>query len=401
MENVAFQLNDNPENNSENIFKTTDKAIPSGEEFFDMLEQQLRDIARITIINTIQDEFDKFIGAAPFQRSEDRNDSRNGVRYRDFETRLGMIENIAIPRARKGRFIPQLFSRWKRRETKITRAIAALFINGISTRKVKKITKAIWGRSYSATTVSQCNKVLQEEYETWLHRPISPSIRYLFLDAINLKVKRHWISKEALLCAIGISADGKKEFLGFLLGGRESTVSWEQLLSQLLKRGLSADQLKLVTVDGNAGLLSALGSLLPGVMIQRCIVHKIRNIVGKCPRSLRGLVPAEAKQLFYATSQAEARERFQEFKNRWQQRLPSIVELIEKDLEQLLAFYQFPYHHWEKIRSTNVIERAFKEFRRRLKVMETFPNENSCLRIMFSLAKMLNENWEYKPIKNF
>lgn len=179
---------------------------------------------------------------------------------------------------------------------------------------MKKITKAIWGRNYSATTVSRCNQVLKEDYLKWMNRPISQSIRYLFLDAVNLKIRRHWISKEALLCAIGITEDGKKEFLGFMLGGRESTASWESLLLLLLQRGLSVDHLKMVTVDGNAGLLSALASLLPGVTIQRCIVHKIRNIVGKCPRSLRGVVPAEAKLIFYATSQAEARERFNEFK---------------------------------------------------------------------------------------
>ena len=401
MENVAIKYPDCQENSSDTIFETTDKLIPSGEEFFDMLEQQLRDIARITIINTINDEFETFIGAAPYQRSDDRTDSRNGFRYRNFETRFGVIKDIAIPRSRSGRFIPKLFTRWKRRENKITRAIADMFVNGISTRKVKKITKAIWGRNYSATTVSRCNQVLKEEYLKWMNRPISQSIRYLFLDAVNLKIRRHWISKEALLCAIGITEDGKKEFLGFMLGGRESTASWESLLLLLLQRGLSTDHLKMVTVDGNAGLLSALGHLLPGVTIQRCIVHKIRNIVGKCPRSLRGVVPAEAKLIFYATSQAEARERFHEFKARWQKQLPQIVECIEKDLEQLIAFYQFPYRHWVKIRSTNVIERAFKEFRRRIKVMETFPNEQSCLRIMLALSKMLNENWEYKPIKDF
>lgn len=401
MESVALKYPDYPEETSENIFETTDKAIPSGEEFFDMLEAQLRDIARITIINTIYDEFDKFIGAAPYQRSDDRTDSRNGFRYRSFETRFGVIKDIPIPRSRTGRFITKLFHRWNRRENKITRAIADLFVNGISTRKVKKITKAIWGRNYSATTVSRCNQVLKEEYLKWMNRPISQSIRYLFLDAVNLKIRRHWISKEALLCAIGITEDGKKELLGFMLGGRESTASWESLLLLLLQRGLSADHLKMVTVDGNAGLLSALGSLLPGVTIQRCIVHKIRNIVGKCPRSLRGVVPAEAKLIFYATSQAEAREQFNEFKTRWQKQLPQIVECIEKDLDQLIAFYQFPYRHWPKIRSTNVIERAFKEFKRRIKVMETFPNEQSCLRIMLALSKMLNENWEYKPIKDF
>ncbi len=401
MENFAIKYPDYQEETSEHIFETTDKAIPSGDEFFDMLEQQLRDIARITIINTINDEFETFIGAAPYQRSDDRTDSRNGFRYRTFETRFGVINDIAIPRSRTGRFIPKLFTRWKRRENKITRAIADMFVNGISTRKVKKITKAIWGRNYSATTVSRCNQVLKEDYLKWMNRPISQSIRYLFLDAVNLKIRRHWISKEALLCAIGITEDGKKEFLGFMLGGRESTASWESLLLLLLQRGLSADHLKMVTVDGNAGLLSALGFLLPGVTIQRCIVHKIRNIVGKCPRSLRGVVPAEAKLIFYATSQDEARERFHEFKAQWQQQLPQIVECIEKDLDQLIAFYQFPYRHWTKIRSTNVIERAFKEFKRRIKVMETFPNEQSCLRIMLALSKMLNENWEYKPIKDF
>jgi putative transposase len=402
MEHVAIKFPDYQENNiDKNIVEATDKTIPSGEEFFDMLEQQLRDIARITIINTINDEFETFIGAAAYQRSDDRTDCRNGFRYRTFETRFGVIKDITIPRSRSRRFIPKLFTRWKRRENKITRAIADMFVNGISTRKVKKITKAIWGRNYSATTVSRCNQVLKEDYLKWMNRPISQSIRYLFLDAVNLKIRRHWISKEALLCAIGITEDGKKEFLGFMLGGRESTASWESLLLLLLQRGLSVDHLKMVTVDGNAGLLSALASLLPGVTIQRCIVHKIRNIVGKCPRSLRGVVPAEAKLIFYATSQAEARERFHEFKARWQQQLPQIVECIEKDLDQLIAFYQFPYRHWAKIRSTNVIERAFKEFRRRVKVMETFPNEQSCLRIMLALSKMLNENWEYKPIKDF
>ncbi|UCE55776.1 MAG: IS256 family transposase [Desulfobacterales bacterium] len=399
MENISIQYDESQE--KDNISENIEDIIPSSTEFFDMLEEQIRHIARITIINTIEDEFEQFIGAAPYKRVKERNDYRNGVRYRDFETRFGLIKDIPIPRARKGSFIPKLFDRWIRRENKITRAIADLFINGISTRKVKKITKAIWGRNYSAATVSKCNKVLQEDYLNWMNRPITQPIRYLFLDAINLKVRRHWISKESLLCAIGIGENGKKEFLGFLLGGRESTKSWESLLLMLLQRGLSPKHLKLVIVDGNAGLLSAIDTLLPDVAVQRCIVHKIRNIVNKCPRTLRSIVVPEAKQIFYATSQAEAQQLFYEFKQKWQSRLPNVVECIEKDLDQLLAFYQFPYNHWEKIRSTNVIERAFKEFRRRIKVMETFPNEQSCLRIMFSLAKMLNENWQFKPIKDF
>jgi putative transposase len=142
VENVAIQFSDSQKNKSENTSDTIKPVIPSGGEFFEMLEQQLRDIACMTIINTIQDEFKKFTGAVPYQR-DDRTDSRSRVRYRDFDTRFGVIRDIAIPGARNGQFIPQLVSRWKRRKIKITRAIAELLINGISTRKVKKITKVI------------------------------------------------------------------------------------------------------------------------------------------------------------------------------------------------------------------------------------------------------------------
>ena len=224
MENVVIPYPESQEEKDNSTFQEVEQILPSGEEFFDMLEQELREIARITIIRTIEDEFNQFIGAAHYQRAEERTDYRNGVRYRrNFDTRFGPIEDIPIPRSRNEGFIPRLFSRWTRREKKITRLIADIFINGVSTRKVKNITKTILGRSYSASSVSRSNKVLQEEYLSWINRPIKKSIRYLFLDAINLKVRRHWISKESLLCAIGITDDGKKEILGFLLGGRETT----------------------------------------------------------------------------------------------------------------------------------------------------------------------------------
>ena len=400
MQNIAMKSIKSQEETTQDNSEAINEQVPSGPEFFEMLDEQLRDFARITIIRTIQDEFEQFIGTNPYQRSDERNDYRNGSRYRDFETRFGLIKDIPIPRARKSNFFPGIFDKWLRRENKISRAIAAMFIHGISTRKVKKITKAIWGKEYSAATASRCNKVLQEDYIKWMNRPISKRIRYLFLDGIHLKLRRHWISSESLLCAIGISEDGKKEFLGFVLGGKESTQSWESLLLMLLQRGLSQDHLKLIIVDGNPGLLRALKTLLPQLPIQRCIVHKIRNIVGKCPWKLRSIVPAEAKQVFYATSKEDALNIFYAFKEKYSTTLSQIVESLEKDLNELLAFYDFPYKHWAKIRSTNVIERAFKEFRRRIKIMETFPNEQSCLRIMFSLAKLLNESWEYKPIND-
>ena len=199
MQNIAKKSIESQEESKFNNTEFYVEQLPSGPEFFEMLDEQLRHLARITIINTIQDEFEKFIGVGPYQRSDERSDYRNGTRYRNFETRFGLIKDIPIPRARKSNFVSKLFDRWIRREKKITRAIAEMFIHGISTRKVKKITKAIWGKEYSAATASRCTKVLQEDYIKWMNRPISKKIRYLFLDGINLKLRRHWISNESLL----------------------------------------------------------------------------------------------------------------------------------------------------------------------------------------------------------
>ena len=369
--------------------------------FFDNLESKIREMIRITILRAVNKEFRDFIGVGPYERDEARFDHRNGFRYRDFETRFGPIREIRIPRARKRCFFPSIFQRYKRRETKIEKAVVDMFLRGISTRKVKKLSKALWGNEYSASTVSEFNKSLKEELKAWQLRPIKRKIRYLFLDAINLKLRRKWISKEAILCAIGISEDGHREFLEFRLGGRESIVSWEGLLLHLIERGLDADALELVTVDGNPGLLKALNNVLPETLIQRCVVHKLRNIAVHCPKSLRSIIVAEAKNIFSATSEQEARGRYKIWEERWGKGAPGAVECLKKDIDSCLNYYKFPYRHWSKIRTTNVIERVFREFRRRIRVMDSFPTEESCINILFGLVRMLNENWEYKPIKGF
>ena len=185
MEYVAIKYPENQEENDNISFYSVEDAIPDGKEFFDILERELREFACITIVNVIKDEFDKLIGTAPYKRSEGRNDYRNGIRYRSLETCFGLIEDTPVPRSRKGCFITKLFSRWNRREKKLTRLLADLFINGISTHKVKKITKTLYGKGYGASTLSRCNRVLQEEYLKWMNRPIKKSIRYLFLDTVN------------------------------------------------------------------------------------------------------------------------------------------------------------------------------------------------------------------------
>lgn len=369
--------------------------------FFDNLESRVRQMVRITIARAIDKEFTDFMGVDPYSRDEIRFDYRNGFRYRDFETRFGPVKEIRIPRARKRCFLPSIFQRYKRREARIEKIVVDMFLRGVGTRKIKALSKAIWGNGYSASTVSEFNKSLKEELLAWQLRPIKRKIRYLFLDGINLKIRRNWVSNEALLCAVGISEDGHREFLEFRLGGKESTVSWEGLILHLIKRGLDTAALKLVTVDGNPGLLRALDNVLPEALVQRCIVHKLRNIAVHCPKSLRAIIVAEAKSIFHTTSEQEARERFQIWKERWGKEAPGAVGCLEKDIDSCLTYYRFPYRHWIRIRTTNVIERVFREFRRRIRVMDSFPTEDSCVRILFGLVKMLNESWEYKPINGF
>lgn len=373
----------------------------SANEVLELMIEEVRQRTRDVFIKAAETEFTTFIGADPYQRTEQRKDCRNGYRSRDLVTEVGTLRDLPIPRAREGSFTPSFLSKWQRVQKKVTRIIAEMFLRGVSTRKVGKLSKAIWGTAFSPAAVSIFNGQLKEEFLQWMNRPITTPIRYLFLDGIALKLRRKWISKEMLLCAVGITAEGKKEFLGFILGGTESSASWEFLLRHLIQRGLDPAQLACVTIDGSTGLKKALSLVLPDVRLQPCIVHRLWNVTGHTPWSLRSLVPAEAKQIFYAPNEQQARSLFQAFKNRWAKEAPKAVECIEKDIDALLSFYKLPFRHWTLIRSTNVIERTFKEFRRRVKIMETFPTEESCQRIMFALAKMLNEGWMTKPISTF
>lgn len=170
---------------------------------------------------------------------------------------------------------------------------------------------------------------------------------------------------------------------------------------RLKKQGLMDKRLSLIAVDGNPGLLAALKTCFPGVKVQRCTVHKLRNIANHCPQAIQESVMAGVKQVIYATIKKEALEKFEQWKYRYKSVAPKAIACLEKDLDETLRFFDFPYRIWASIRTTNIIERVFREFRRRTKVMDAFPTEESCIRIMFSLIQMINEDWKTKPMKNF
>lgn len=374
-------------------FEVKDFLVVDQEVFLEGVREYLQGFVKWMFERAIQKELTEFLGRQPYERGKGYGNYRNGYYERDLITRYGVLEDIRVARDRNGEFETKLINRYKRKEKKIDRLIGDIFIGGISTRGMKRITKTLLGKGYSAGTISRINKELTEEMKQWLNSPIEDDIVYLFMDGLNLPVRRFAVSKESLLMVIGVNKQGKRRVLGVQLGDRESASSWGAFFADLKARGLKGKELKLGIMDGLPGLESAFEMAFPKAKIQRCIVHKLWNIGAKLPRSIQADCLAQCKRIFSAHSKEEALERFNEWKQNWERIAPSAVECFEKDIEVALSFYSFPKAHWKRIRTTNIIERAFKEFRRRTRQMDSFPNEECCLRCVFMIARNLNENW--------
>jgi transposase-like protein len=369
--------------------------------FIDGLAQYIREFLKHAFEETIRLELQEMLGRKPYERTESTNNYRNGSYDRDLETRFGVIEDIKVARDRNGEFYPRVLERYRRREEKIDQRIIELFIGGISTRKMKKITRDLFGKGYSASTISKINKQLTEEMRAWMEAPIEDNIKYIYLDGLNLPVKRFAVSKESLLMAIGITTDGYRVILAVQLGDRESASSWLEFLKDLKRRGLKGEHLELGIMDGLTGLENVFLECFPKAKTQRCVVHKLRNIAAKLPRKIQKDCLNHVKRVFYANSYDEALNRFNDWKSHWDKVAPGAVHCLEKDLDSVLQFYHFPKHHWKIIRTTNIIERTFKEFRRRTRQMDSLPNEDCCLRCVYAIASNLNDCWANRKVDGF
>jgi putative transposase len=334
--------------------------------FIDGLVEYIRGFIKYAVEQAVKHELTNFLGYEKYKRNDgERDNYRNGYYERNLQTRYGYIEDIQVARDRNGEFESKVLPRYKRRIELVDRQIVDLFIGGISTRKMKKITQEIMGKGYSAGTISKINKQLTQEMRAWLERPIEDKIVYIFLDGLNLPVKRFTVSKESLLVAIGITADGYRQILGVQLGDRESASSWREFFKDLKRRGLKGEILRLGVMDGLPGLEQAFTEAFPKAKVQRCVVHKLRNIAAKLPRKIQEDCLDHAKRIFYANSLEEAKERFSAWKDNWEKVAPSAVNCLEKDLVAVLNFYTQPRLLWKSLRTTNIIERTFKEFKRR------------------------------------
>jgi len=347
-------------------------------------------------------EMQDTIGARHWKRSPRRRTYRNGSYYRGLMTSFGWVGNLTIPRVRKGIMRFKCLPNYQRRTQDVDRMVLEMFLAGVSTRRVKEVLRPLLGKEVlSASTVSKISKVLNQQVSCYHRRGITDDFEYLILDGIYLKAKSPVHSRRrCILVTYGIRKDGTRELIDYRLAcNGESQAAWERFLTSLNNRGLKGSNLKLAVVDGNRGLWNALNMIWPDVPRQRCWAHKLRNVVNHVPKRLQKVCSNEARDIYNAGSYWEAIKAFKQWSRVWRSISPKAVECLERDLEDLLRFYECPKPMWIKVRTTNIIERVFLEVRRRTRPMSCFTNIQSVERIIYAIFFRLNQIWRGKPLK--
>lgn len=344
----------------------------------------------------------RYMMTEPYERTGiPGRDYRNGSYERDLVTRFGTIW-IRIARTRQKGFLPRGLEGFQRRAEEVALLIREAFLRGISTRQVGRVIGVITGEVVSAQTVSKITQSLDRMVKAFHQDRLQDEWRYLFLDGVSLRVRRPRGRKRVqLLVAYGVRADGSRHLLAFVRSQGESQAAWEGLLEDLYRRGLEGQKLKLIVTDGCGGLIAALQTVYPRVPHQRCWVHKMRNLVQAARKRDVEALTAEARAIYNADGIRQARTAFERFRRRWQASYPSLVHRPEKDLPDLLTFYQFPRPLWRKLRTTNVIERRFVEVRRRTRPMVCFVNIHSVDRIIFAIFNQFNQQWGNRTLRVF
>jgi putative transposase len=360
----------------------------SQSDFQSLLQEQVRMAVRLTLVTILEEEVSTLIGALPYQRTPERRDYRNGHYTRDLETTVGLIEDLLVPRTRNGHQT-QLFDKYERRRAELDNAISDMFIGGVSTRKAGEVVESLTGSKPSPSTVSRVFHTLEGEYEAWKTRPLEEHYAYAFADGTYFTViydsEGH---KMPILAVVGINKTGQREVLGFTVGDRENQQAWEDLFEDLKARGVQT--VGLWITDGNQAMINALEAKFPDSPRQRCVKHKMDNVLSYVPKTQRDPVRLELRAIFYQQNREAAEQEVAAFCEKFEPIYPTAVACLKRDLDACLTFYTFPKAHWKTIRTTNVIERLYNEVKRRTKKMAAaFRNENSCLLMFYAIVRSM------------
>jgi len=374
------------------------------ESFWGDFQGRTRETLQTLLEADSEQQMTEYLGVKWYQRSAEKTeriDYRNGFYEREYVTPLGVLR-FRVSRTRLRSFLPRGMRALERRSPEVNEMIRQAFLRGISTRGVGRVVSLLTEEPVSAQTVSRLTRVLDEQVEKFHHAPLGDEWCYLILDGVWLKVRRAFgPQKVLLLVAYGVRTDGRRQLLAFVRAKSESQAGWEGLLNDLYRRGLQGQQLQLVITDGCPGLAAAIPAVYPRARHQRCWVHKMRNLCEAVRRADHDAVKQDAQHIYQATSQATARRAFERFRFRWRAKYPQLVRRLERDLPELLMFFEFPRHLWRKLRTTNAIERCFVEVRRRTRPMVVFTNVESVDRIIYAIFSRFNEDWKTHTLKLF
>ena len=380
-----------------NIFKEIQEQP---ENLFEMIRVEIRDNVGEYLSSLMEVERSEFLGRQWYEHGQGDVNHRNGSYPRNFTLKgIGKV-NVRVPRDREGAFKTQIIPRSKRYEDELRQDLSMMFLSGVSTRTLSMMSERLIGRRISATKVSNANKELIDAVERWRNRDLSGEpIKYMFLDGVNFDMRIDGsVEKVPVLVAIGVTETGYKRVLGFQAGDKESAPTWREFFKDLKTRGLNGTNMVLGVMDGLPGLEKVFREEFPKAKVQRCQVHVSRNVLAKVPRKLKKAVADDLRSIFYASSKKKAMAFFDIFKDRWQQDLPSAVKCLENSIESCLTFFICPEEEWISLRTTNIIERLNKEFKRRTKPMEILAGENACYMLLAFISLKMEMHWKSNPI---
>jgi len=336
-------------------------------------------------------EMEECLQAGKHERSDRRLGYRSGYYRRRLITRVGTMV-LRVPQDRSGHFSTQVFEQYQRSEKALVAALAQMYVQGVSTRKVAAITEELCGHEFSASSISAITARLDEQLEQFSRRKLEQDLPYVILDARYERVREGGvIVSRAILIALGIDWEGRRQVLAVEYANRESQSSWKDFLVQLQQRGLSGVQF--VVSDDHPGLKAAVREVLPGVWWQRCYVHFLRNALDYLPRKADDDCLQELRWMYERRNVEEARRDLKSWLEKWAAKYPKLCAWVEVNIEETWTFYRLPVAHHKHLKSTNLLERFNQEIKRRTLVVRIFPDEASCLRLVRAVAAEQHEEW--------
>lgn len=380
---------------SEKIVQLNEEIIKSE------LKELVRSSVEETLNNLLEQEAKALTNAAKYERTEGRQGYRAGHYDRSLTTTSGEV-TLNVPKLKGVPFETAIIERYRRRESSVEEALIEMYLAGVSVRRVEDITEALWGTKVSPSTISELNKKAYVHIEDWRNRPLrGGKYPYVYVDGIYLR--RNWggeYENVSVLVAIAVNEDGYREILGAAEGMKEDKASWTEFFKWLKGRGL--DGVRLIVGDKCLGMLEAVGEVFPEAKYQRCVVHFYRNVFSAVPRSKGKIVAKMLKAIHAQESKVAAKEKAKSVAAALREmKLKEAAIKVESSIEETLTYMDFPFEHWTRIRTNNVIERLNREIRRRTRVVGTFPDGNSALMLVCArLRHVAGSQWGNKKYMN-